>query len=310
MKTTDLERGKWEPALDLGGLRAGILHISGECAPQEGGIVDLTGAKVGVLLDDLIDKECYAAVLKGFEYYLIHGADPQRRLNWVAQGARKSRHRNDNQSDLPAISYDDLKEEGPSPQPFMQLAKAYERDGRKASARKALWRMTADGYGVSFPSSYAEWNKAIRRWLNTIRRVSARVVHLFRRQNTAIVTGEVAVRRGKLRNFIHWVEDATIGYGYKPWRAAKWLIVLWGIGLITFAASAPESVTAKPLHMSWVEHIIYPLDLIIPLVGFSEQARWHPTWWVPQLVAACLVISGWVIGATVIGAVSRVLRRG
>ena len=34
-----------------------------------------------------------------------------------------------------------------------------------------------------------------------------------------------------------WLQDVTVGYGYRPGRAAVWMAVLWAIGAVYFASN-------------------------------------------------------------------------
>jgi hypothetical protein len=67
------------------------------------------------------------------------------------------------------------------------------------------------------------------------------------------------------------LQDVTVGYGYKPWRALVWLALLLAAGSITFAIAPPP-----PLQASAAPHfnpVVYTLDLLLPVVDLGQSTR-------------------------------------
>ncbi|MER7756063.1 hypothetical protein [Kitasatospora sp. NPDC097643] len=268
-------------AVDLSQLRTELLILYGGPGrggdpPREGSRIDLTGATLGKLLDYLIDEEdeedVYPTILKGCTYGLIHQtADKGVRLEWLKKGSALSRNLNPDLN----VSY---RNEGPFGQPYQQVAEASARVGNDALSRAVLWQM----------------HEAV---------------------NDTHVRGMGGDGGGLpsriLKRTWSWFQDITIGYGYRPGLAAFWLLFFWAVGVVTFWHWPPvlASSMAKPREMSGVEHLTYPLDLMIPLHAFGQQSQWHPVGLFPQTVAVVLTVLGWIFGITIVAAITRVARR-
>jgi uncharacterized protein YjbI with pentapeptide repeats len=100
--------------------------------------------------------------------------------------------------------------------------------------------------------------------------------------------------------------DWSVGYGYRPWLAAIWLIALIAIGSITFAWRPPPPVdraTSPPFNS-----LVYTINLLLPAGQFVQPDQWNlngPERW----FAYSLVGTGWLLASTVIAGVTRVLNR-
>jgi hypothetical protein len=100
--------------------------------------------------------------------------------------------------------------------------------------------------------------------------------------------------------------DWSVGYGYRPWLAAIWLISLIAIGSITFAWRPPPPVdqaTSPPFNS-----LVYTINLLLPAGQFVQPDQWNlngPERW----FAYSLVGTGWLLASTVIAGVTRVLNR-
>ncbi|MFE7853939.1 membrane-associated oxidoreductase [Streptomyces sp. NPDC057403] len=103
-----------------------------------------------------------------------------------------------------------------------------------------------------------------------------------------------------------YVQDATVGYGFRPLRAAVWLLSLLAIGSIAFAAHHP-----RPLKASEAPHfnpVFYTLDLLLPVISFGQEDAFAPDGWY-QYLAYTLIITGWVLATTVVTGVTRSVSR-
>ncbi|MFI7011841.1 oxidoreductase [Streptomyces sp. NPDC050145] len=103
-----------------------------------------------------------------------------------------------------------------------------------------------------------------------------------------------------------YVQDATVGYGYRPGRAALWIIALLAVGATFFSAHHPaplEAAKAPPFNP-----VFYALDLLLPLFGFGQKAAYAPHG-AGQWLAYALTTAGWVLATTVTAGVSRALNR-
>ncbi|MEV4612886.1 oxidoreductase [Kitasatospora sp. NPDC049258] len=102
------------------------------------------------------------------------------------------------------------------------------------------------------------------------------------------------------------LQDFTVGYGYRPGRAALWLALAWGLGTAYFAAHPPAPLKADEATV-W-NPPLYALSKVVPVVDLG-QGGWNPDQH-GQWVAAALVITGWVLATTVVTAATRLLQRG
>jgi hypothetical protein len=102
------------------------------------------------------------------------------------------------------------------------------------------------------------------------------------------------------------LQDITVGYGYRPGRAALWLLAAWLIGTLWFSGHQPEPVKHDE-HPHW-NAALYAASLVLPIVNFGEDG-WAPAGF-SQWLSAALVVSGWVLATTVVTGATRVLQRG
>ncbi|MFF7243802.1 oxidoreductase [Embleya sp. NPDC008237] len=102
------------------------------------------------------------------------------------------------------------------------------------------------------------------------------------------------------------VQDAAIGYGYRPARALGWLVALVAVGTAVFAADPPA-----PLKAGEAPHwnpFWYTLDLLLPVVTLGQDSAWKPTG-VGQWLAYTLILLGWVLAGAAAAGAGRVLNR-
>ncbi|MEV7355304.1 oxidoreductase [Kitasatospora sp. NPDC091276] len=102
------------------------------------------------------------------------------------------------------------------------------------------------------------------------------------------------------------VQDATVGYGYRPGRAGLWLLLAWALGSIWFATHPLEPLKADE-HPHW-NPVLYTLSQLVPVVELGQQG-WNPGG-LSQYVTAGLVIVGWLLATTVVAGATRMLQRG
>jgi hypothetical protein len=103
-----------------------------------------------------------------------------------------------------------------------------------------------------------------------------------------------------------YLQDVTVGYGYRPGRAAVWLAALLAIGTWVFAGQppVPDPNVAPPAFNPFM----YALDLLLPIVDFHQESGYTPrgaTVWVAYL----LIAAGWVLATTIAAGSTRALRR-
>jgi hypothetical protein len=102
------------------------------------------------------------------------------------------------------------------------------------------------------------------------------------------------------------LQDATVAYGYQPWRAVLWLAVLLTVGSVVYGAAPPPALKAgEAPHFNAV---MYTLDLLLPIVDLGQQSTRNPAG-AQQWFSYFLVAAGWVLATTIAAAVARVLSR-
>jgi hypothetical protein len=102
------------------------------------------------------------------------------------------------------------------------------------------------------------------------------------------------------------LQDVTTGYGYRPGRAALWLIALVALGTLVFGVHPPAPLknSAPPQFNPF----FYTLDLLIPIATFGQQAAYGPTG--PyQWLAYGLIAAGWLLATTILAGITRALSR-
>jgi hypothetical protein len=102
------------------------------------------------------------------------------------------------------------------------------------------------------------------------------------------------------------LQEITVGYGYRPLRAAGWLMAFLGTGTLVFGLHHPPALSGLP-HPAF-NPLIYSLDLLVPLVNLGLRGTYDPQG--PQRWLAYLLIAvGWIFATTIAAGIARVLRR-
>jgi hypothetical protein len=102
------------------------------------------------------------------------------------------------------------------------------------------------------------------------------------------------------------LQDVTVGYGYRPGRAALWLLLAWLLGTAYFGANPPPPLKADEVP-TW-NAPLFALSRLLPVVDLGQDG-WNPGH-TGQWVAAGLVLTGWILATTVVTGATRLLQRG
>ncbi|MEU1892727.1 membrane-associated oxidoreductase [Streptomyces pristinaespiralis] len=102
------------------------------------------------------------------------------------------------------------------------------------------------------------------------------------------------------------LQDVTVGYGFRPLRAAGWLAALLLTGTVAFALHHPPAL--KPGEAPEFNPAFYTLDLLLPIIGFGQETAYAPQG-AYQWLAYLLIIGGWVLATTIAAGVTRSLSR-
>ncbi|MGV9329742.1 pentapeptide repeat-containing protein [Streptosporangium sandarakinum] len=101
--------------------------------------------------------------------------------------------------------------------------------------------------------------------------------------------------------------DLVVGYGYRPWLAAVWAVVLLTAGTVAFGAVPPVKIDPEEVRV--FQPFTYTLDLLVPVSVFEQRGAWEPVGWTRWL-AWTLIVSGWILATALISGAARVLRPG
>ncbi|WP_405885532.1 membrane-associated oxidoreductase [Streptomyces sp. NBC_01136] len=102
------------------------------------------------------------------------------------------------------------------------------------------------------------------------------------------------------------LQDVTVGYGFRPMRAAGWLLLLLCTGATTFALHPPHAL--KPAEAPDFNPVFYTVDLLLPLIDFGQEAAFAPSGWY-QWLSYLLIATGWILATTIAAGVTRSLNR-
>lgn len=100
--------------------------------------------------------------------------------------------------------------------------------------------------------------------------------------------------------------DWTVGYGYRPWRAAWWFALALAVGTIVFTLVPPHQ-PRNPQDQPPFHAFSYALDLLMPIPLFGQRDHWVPVGWTLWL-SYTLIASGWILATALIAGATRVLR--
>ncbi|MEU9862504.1 membrane-associated oxidoreductase [Streptomyces sp. NPDC047971] len=103
-----------------------------------------------------------------------------------------------------------------------------------------------------------------------------------------------------------YVQDATVGYGFRPLRAAVWLLSLLAVGSIAYGLDHPRPV--KPGESPDFNPVFYTLDLLLPVINFGQESAFAPDGR-HQWLSYGLIITGWILATTIVAGVTRTINR-
>ncbi|MEU3726183.1 membrane-associated oxidoreductase [Streptomyces sp. NPDC031705] len=115
-------------------------------------------------------------------------------------------------------------------------------------------------------------------------------------------------RRTQPRHTRLWglLQDVTVGYGFRPLRAAAWLLALTVTGTVAYGLRPPPALKAG--EAPEFNPLFYTLDLMLPIIGFGQESAFAPAGWY-QWLSYLLIVTGWVLATTTAAGVSRSLQR-
>ncbi|MEU8824533.1 membrane-associated oxidoreductase [Streptomyces sp. NPDC048636] len=102
------------------------------------------------------------------------------------------------------------------------------------------------------------------------------------------------------------LQDLTVGYGFRPMRAAGWLLALLLTGALAFALHHPHAL--KLDEAPDFNPLFYTVDLLLPIIGFGQEEAFAPEGWY-QWLSYTLIVTGWILATTIAAGVTRSLSR-
>ncbi|MFI2413383.1 membrane-associated oxidoreductase [Streptomyces sp. NPDC018947] len=103
-----------------------------------------------------------------------------------------------------------------------------------------------------------------------------------------------------------YVQDAAVGYGFRPLRAALWLLSLMTVGSIAYGMEHPRPVKAD--EAPEFNPVFYTLDLLLPVISFGQETAFAPESWY-QWLSYGLILTGWILATTIVAGVTRTVSR-
>lgn len=103
-----------------------------------------------------------------------------------------------------------------------------------------------------------------------------------------------------------YLQDLTVGYGFRPSRAAVWLASLLLVGSVTNALHHPRAL--KPDEAPDFDPFFYTLDLLLPIIGFGQEQAYAAEG-AYQTLSYALIVTGWTLATTIAAGVTRAISR-
>ncbi|MGW0759977.1 membrane-associated oxidoreductase [Streptomyces sp. NPDC002814] len=162
-----------------------------------------------------------------------------------------------------------------------------------AERRLPMLERDGDGY---VPHAYEQLTAAFRRVGDDRAARQVQLAKQLRHRTTLPWYGQV------------WglLQEVTVGYGFRPLRAAVWLLSLLAVGSIAYALHHPPPL--KPSEAPSFNPVFYTLDLLLPVISFGQESAFAPEGGY-QWLSYVLIITGWILATTVVTGVTRTVSR-
>lgn len=169
--------------------------------------------------------------------------------------------------------------------------------GDKADVRTRLAWLARDPGGYA-PQLYDQLAAAYRRAGDE---QAARTVAIAKQRRRRAMLNPA----GKAAN---WLLYLTVGYGYRTWLAAVWLVGLLALGTWVFTAAHPHDLTRVDARGPHFNALGYTLDVLLPIADLGQQKAWRAhgaaMYW-----SWAFITAGWVLTTAVVAGLTGLLKR-
>lgn len=103
-----------------------------------------------------------------------------------------------------------------------------------------------------------------------------------------------------------YLQDSTVGYGFRPMRAAAWLLALQLLGTTAYGLQHPQPLNKN--EAPDFNAVFYTLDPLLPIIDFGQERAYTPHGWY-QWLSYLLIATGWILATTIAAGVTRAISR-
>lgn len=102
---------------------------------------------------------------------------------------------------------------------------------------------------------------------------------------------------------------ATVGYGYRPWYAAYWLLGSWALSFWIVAMAHPSHVHMARDGAPSFNPLVFALDVLAPVIDLGQRSSWQVSGAGYRLWSWLAVLAGWALTTALVVGISSALRR-
>jgi len=128
----------------------------------------------------------------------------------------------------------------------------------------------------------------------------------------AVAIARERARRRTLHRPGRWASrflGATVGHGYRPWRAGAWLAAVVLAGWWLFGSVWREDLVAAGGAPEEFRPLLFSLDAVLPVVNLGQDDRWETMGGGAQWWYAFSVLAGWALATVLVSALTARLVR-
>lgn len=163
---------------------------------------------------------------------------------------------------------------------------------RITTRQRLRWVERHRGYT---PGVYDQLAEAYRRMGRVEAARTARLARQWRRRRVLNPVGRAW----------NWLLYLTVGYGYRTWLAAGWLLALLVVGAFVLDPAQLHPAVANPPAFN---RVAYVLDVLLPVIDLGQDKAWVAEG-AAQVWAWVLTASGWLLTTTVVAGLTNALKR-